>query len=437
MKSKIRVFVPVVPSWSIPSLRASAPLRETVLFGLLLTILTLPLTSTAENWERFRGPNGAGQSDDSTIPSKWEPENILWKQALPGVGHSSPVIWNEHLYIISADSATGAQIVSAFNIHTGTPVWDKKLDASAYRVHKLNSLASSTPAADADHVYVLWLNNGEVSLAAFTHDGEEKWRRDIGPFKEQHGFGLSPVVVEDVVCVGRDSETESGIAAFDRNTGELRWTLPVEANVTAFATPCLLEPKTGPKLLVASNTTLGVAAIDVSCGKLVWQGFKSELDQRCVASPFIADGKIFVGCGQGGRGKLLLALRPSDDNSPPQEVYRVSQNAPQVPTPVVAGNLLFCWSDRGIVSCFDVATGKRHWMERIGGDFHSSPIAIGNRIFGFSRQGDAIVLAADQEFKELARNSLSDPVVATPAVANQRLFVRTTETLYCIGKPAK
>jgi outer membrane protein assembly factor BamB len=402
----------------------------------LLCLLVLTGYAHAENWERFRGPNGTGQSDDTTIPSKWEPENFLWKKSLPGVGHSSPVIWNNNLYLISADAGTGAQVVSAFNVHTGSPVWEKKLDASTYRTHKLNSLASSTPAADADHVYVLWLSDGEVSLAAFTHSGGEKWRRTVGPFKEQHGFGISPVVVDDVVCVARDSETDSSITAFDRNTGEPRWNLPVEANTTAFATPCLLDAKAEPKLLVTSNTTLGVAAIDASCGKIVWQGFENELDQRCVASPLVADGKVFVGCGQGGRGKLLLAVRPGDKSSPPQEVYRVSQNMPQVPTPVVAGNLLFVWSDRGIVSCFDVATGKRHWMERIGGDFHSSPVAIGGRIFGFSRQGDAIVLVADKEFKELARNSLDEPVVATPAVANGRLYVRTLETLYCIGDRA-
>jgi outer membrane protein assembly factor BamB len=432
MAARIQFFLLFTTSSFRSSLCAFAPLRET-----LLCLLVFACYAQAENWERFRGPNGAGQSDDTSIPSKWEPEHFVWKQTLPGVGHSSPVIWENNLYLISADAETGAQIVSAFNVHTGAPIWDKKLDASTYRVHKLNSLASSTPAADADHVYVLWLADGEVSLATFTHAGEERWRRSIGPFKEQHGFGISPVVVDDVVCVARDSGADSSIAAFDRNSGEPRWNLPVEPNNTAFATPCLLDPKANPKILLASNTSLGLAAIDASCGKVVWQGFENELDQRCVASPIIADGKIFVGCGQGGRGKLLLAVQPGNESSPPQEIYRVSQNAPQVPTPVVAGDLLFIWSDRGIVSCFDVVTGKRHWMERIGGDFHSSPVAIGNRIFGFSRQGDVIVLAADKEFKELARNTLDEPVVATPAVANRRLYVRTLETLYCIGDAKK
>jgi outer membrane protein assembly factor BamB len=263
------------------------------------------------------------------------------------------------------------------------------------------------------------------------------WRRDVGPFKEQHGFGISPIVVDDLVYVARDSGAESAVTAIDRKAGEPRWNLPREPGTTAFATPCLLDPNANPKLLIASDTTNGLAAIDALSGRVVWEGFQDELDERCVASPLVADGKIFVGCGQGGRGKMLLAVRPGDANSPPQEVYRIEQNMPQVPTPVVAGDLLFVWSDRGIVSCYDVATGKQHWRERIGGDFHSSPIAIGNRIFGFSRQGNAVVLAADKEFQELARNSLDEPVIATPAVANHRLYVRTTETLFCIGGAAK
>ena len=106
-----------------------------------------------------------------------------------------------------------------------------------------------------------------------------------------------------------------------------------------------------------------------------------------------------------------------------------------MPTPVVAGDLLFVWSDKGIVSCHDAATGQQHWRERIGGNFHSSPLRIGNRIFGFSMGGEAIVLAAEKQFAELARNDIKEPIVATPAIANHRLYVRTDATLYCIGQP--
>jgi hypothetical protein len=147
----------------------------------------------------------------------------------------------------------------------------------------------------------------------------------------------------------------------------------------------------------------------------------------------VAGGLVFVSCGQGGNGKLLLAVEPAAQG--PREVYRLEQNIPNVPTPVVAGKLLFLWHDRGVVSCHAVATGKQHWRERIGGDFHSSPVRIGNRVLCASRDGEVVVLAADKKFKLLARNSLDEPCHATPAVAHDRLYLRTTSSLVCIGRP--
>jgi outer membrane protein assembly factor BamB len=425
-------LVSFVPLWFKALLRAFAPLREAFF---CLSILLVLGAAHAENWDRFRGPNGAGQSDDDAIPSTWEEKNFLWKQPLPGIGHSSPVIWENRLFLTSADPATGTQIVSSFDVRTGATLWQKKLDASTYHIHDQNSLASSTPAVDAGHLYVLWLGNGQVSLAAFTHAGDELWRRDVGPFKEKHGFGTSPVVVDDLVLVALDCETDGGLSAFDRETGESRWTLPQEPSTTAYSTPCLLDPNANQKLLLATNTALGLFAVDAASGKIVWQGFKDDLDQRCVSSPVVAGGLIYVGCGQGGNGKLLLAAQPGDGSSPPAEVFRIGKSTPQVPTPVVAGDLLFVWNDKGIVSCHDAMTGKQHWLERIGGNFHSSPLRIGNRVFGFSRGGEAIVLAADKKFEVLARNDLKESCVATPAVSNHRLYLRTDSTLHCIGQP--
>jgi outer membrane protein assembly factor BamB len=424
-----------VPWWLNRLLRAFAPLREILLCFALFASAALYQNAIAENWDRFRGPNGAGQSDDNAIPTAWEPANFLWKQPLPGIGHGSPVIWENRIFLISADGATGTQIVSAHDLKSGAPLWQKKLDASKYHIHDLNSLASTTPAVDADYVYVVWLSGGEVSLAAFNHAGDEQWRRSIGPFEERHGFGISPIVVDDLVYVSRNSEAESAISAYDRKTGDVRWTLARDPSTTAFSTPCLLDPSAKQKLLLATSTATGLDAIDALTGTVVWHGFEEDLDQRCVSSPVVANGLVLVGCGQGGNGKLLMAVRPGDEASPPQEVYRVKQNMPQVPTPVVAGDLLFVVSDKGVASCYDVATGKQHWRERIGGDYHSSPIRIGNRIFCFSRGGEAVVLAADKDYELLARNNLNEPCIATPAIANHRLYVRTESTLACIGNP--
>ncbi len=413
---------------------ASAPLRETILCVAFLASFAVSIT-LADNWDRFRGPNGAGQSDDTGIPTKWEPTNFLWKQPLIGVGHSSPVIWQGRLFITSADPKTGAQIVAAFDVKNGAPLWEKRFDADSYHMNGLNSYASSTPAADADHLYVMWLKAGRVVLAALTHDGNEVWRRDIGPFEEVHGFGKSPVVVGDLVCVANDSQAESAVVAVDRKSGAVRWHVPRESGITAFATPCVLDELAKEKVLLAVSTASGLTAFDAATGKIAWQGLKNELTQRCVSSPIVAGGMVLVSCGQGGNGKVLVAARPGDHDHEPQQVYQLQQSIPNVPTPIVAGDLLFLWHDRGIVSCYDLPTGRQNWRERVGGDYHSSPIRIGNRIYCVSRNGEVVVLAADRQFQVLARNELNEACHATPAVANGRLYLRTETSLICVGQP--
>jgi len=161
----------------------------------------------------------------------------------------------------------------------------------------------------------------------------------------------------------------------------------------------------------------------------------ADLPDRCVSSPIASAGLIMVSCGSGNNGVHLIAVRPGSSGKPPQEVYRLRQGVPNIPTPVVAGDLMFLWHDRGTVSCLDVATGKTHWRQRIGGQYHSSPVRIGDRIFGLSKVGEVVVLAAAKEFKLLAKNQLDEPAQATPAVADNRLYYRTESSLFCIGKP--
>jgi outer membrane protein assembly factor BamB len=403
---------------------------------LILVFVSQCLILRAENWDRFRGPNGAGQSDATSIPSEWKAANFLWRAALPGVGHSSPVVWEKRLFLTSGDSDSGEQIIQAFDTTSGTPLWERRVPASAYSKHGFNSFASSTPTVDAHHVYVMWLDNGRVNVGAWTHDGVDVWQRDIGEFEETHGFGKSPVAIDGLVWIANDSDAESAIVALDAISGDVRWRIPRPAGNTPFATPCLLDPNSGKKQLIVASTAAGLAGIDVNTGQVAWHGLKEGIPLRVVTSPVVAGGMIFVACGQGGNGKWLIAARPGDEQHGPQEVYRLEQNIPNVPTPVVAGDLLFLWHDRGTVSCHDVATGKQHWRQRVGGDFHSSPIRIGDRILAASRGGEVVVLAAAPKYELLARNVLDEPCVATPAVADNRLYIRADSTLFCIGTPA-
>lgn len=432
---KMRMRLRNSPSASC-TLRGCAPLREVLIVAAMIGAVAVAAVR-AENWDRFRGPNGAGQSDSDAIPSEWQASNFLWKRALPGIGHGSPVVWNGRVVLISGDPKTGEQIISAFDANSGAPLWERRFPADAYPINKLNSYGSSTPAVDAERIYVLWLAGGQVKLAALSHAGEELWQSEVGPYQEVHGFGKSPVVVDGVVVIANDSEAEGAIVGFNAATGHELWRMPRESATTSFATPCLLDPLTQPKLLVAVSPATGFTAFDPASGRIAWQGLTDGFPERCVGSPIVAGGLVIATNGSGGGGKFLIAARPTDNSVKPEEVYRLAPGVPQCPTPVAVGDLLFLWHDRGIVSCCELATGKKLWRQRVGGDYHSSPLQIGGRIFCPSMQGEMVVVAAEREYKLLARNSIGEACHATPAVADNRLYVRTDKSLFCIGQPAQ
>ena len=407
------------------------------LFGCVVVALVACNSVQAENWDRFRGPNGAGQSEAAGIPSEWTEADYLWKKSLPGVGHSSPIVWGDRLFVTSGDPESGEQIVLAFDVKNGEPLWEKRFASHTYSMHSDNSYATSTPSADADQLYVLWLDGDKVTLAALTHDGGEVWRRQVGSLVEKHGFGTSPIVIGDTVCVVNETDNaeRSLVTGVDRASGDVRWTVPRGAGKTAFATPCVLESG-GRELLVMSSMGSGVTAYDPTTGEIVWQVLEKDLPDRCVSSPIVAAGLVIVSCGSGNNGVLLVALRPGEIGEPPTEAYRLREGVPNIPTPVAAGDMLFLWHDRGTVSCLDAATGEPHWRKRVSGMFHSSPVRIGDRIFGLSKEGEVVVLAADKEYKLLARNSLGERCQATPAVADNRLYYRTESSLVCLGDEA-
>jgi outer membrane protein assembly factor BamB len=421
-------------------LRALAPWREIPFHSGVLAIgLLVCGKACAENWDRFRGPNGAGQSEARGIPSEWTEADYLWKKELPGIAHSSPVIWNGRLFLTSADPDTAEQIVFAFDAATGEQLWEAQFKSDHYAMHRDNSYATSTPAVDADQLYVLWLDGDRLTLAALTHDGNEVWRRQIGTLVEQHGFGTSPVVVGDIVCVANETQdaARSSVVGVDRKSGKILWSTPRGTGKTSYASPLVWDAPAGRKLLVTASMGSGLTAFDPASGQIAWQALEHDLPDRCVSSPITAAGLIIVSCGSGNNGLHLIAVRPGANNEPPREVYRLRQGVPNVPTPVVAGELMFLWHDRGTVSCVDTATGNVHWRERLGGHFHSSPVRIGDRIFGLSKDGEVVVLAAAKQFKLLAKNQLDEPAQATPAVADNRLYYRTESSLICLGSPPK
>ena len=405
-------------------------------------IIVSASVSKGQEWTRFRGPNGQGISKAKTIPIKWSEEDYNWKVKLPGGGHSSPVLWDDKLFITSGDQQAGKSVILALNVSDGKVLWQKEYSLSKYRPNKLNSYASATPTADADHVYVLFTSPEETILAALNHQGTEIWKRTFEGVRCQHGAGSSPIVHNDMVIITHEHEDKSsqGAKSFwlavDRKTGETCWTLDRQTGPkTSYSTPCVYTPAQGKPQLIFNSHFHGMTSVDPGTGKVIWE-VASAFPARVISSPVIADELLIGSCGDGGAGKRLIAIRSGsgDGSIQPQEAYSIdSGHRPYVPTSVAKGGLLFTFLDGGLVSCWDSATGRQLWEEKPAGRFFGSPVWVDGRLYCITMDGDVVVIKAAEKYQLLAINPLGEKSHAAPAVAGGRMYLRTYSQLFSIG----
>lgn len=398
-----------------------------------LLALSVPISqSWAQEWTRFRGPNGTGVSDAKTIPVKWSEADYNWKVKLPGGGHSSPVLWGGRIFLSSADAVNLSLL--CVDEKDGRLRWKKDYPHGEYELHKFSSFASATSAVDDGRVYFTRQNGREIFLCALTHDGEPAWEVPLGAFESQHGSGHSPIVRGELVIIANDQDLASSILAVERKTGKQVWSVPRAAGMADYSVPCVIEPPGGPALILFNSKEDGISAIELATGRLQWSTGGGVLKMRSVSSPIVAGGVTFASCGSGAGGNYVVAIQPPAAGGTKAEVkYEVRKSANYVPTPVAFGNRVFLWSDGGIVTCIDPVTGEQKWQERAGGNYFSSPVCVDGRLYGTADTGEVVVLAAGDEFKVLARNELGELTRATPAVAKGRIFFRTWEHLISLG----
>jgi outer membrane protein assembly factor BamB len=406
--------------------RLAAVIGLVAWWGAALNVAAPP-AAAEENWSRFRGPNGVGVARDAVFPATWTADDYLWKIDLPGKGHSSPVGWGDLLFVTSADEVTAELTLHAIDAATGDVRWSEQFASAPQHLHGANSYASSTPAVDAERVYVTWASADGVELTALDHAGQEIWRRPLGPIEYKHGFGGSPIVVGDMVIVASDNLQASFVAACDARTGSPRWKTPRSPGAESYATPAVWR-RGGAEQIIVSSTAEGLAGLSPTDGAVVWQ-LPEVFPARCVQSPVVADELVIGGSGEGGNGKSFVVVRP---DAPPQIVFELAKSTPQVPTPVVNDDLLFVWSDRGVVSCCELDTGEVLWTKRVGGNYFGSPIVAGDKLYCISSTGECVVLAAGREYELLGRNDLGDGSHATPAVQRGRMYLRTEKSLACL-----
>lgn len=411
-----------------------------VSYLLLLALSTLSASwAEAQDWTRFRGPNGSGLGQATGLPAKWADQDYNWKAKLPGEGHSSPVLWGEKIFLLSADPQTALRYLLCLSAQDGRELWRREFSSETHRLHQRNTYASSTPAVDAQRVYVAWSTPAQVTLRVFDHAGQDVWQAALGPDVSEHGFGCSPILFEDLVILSnsqQETELEQGqepgqstMLAYDAKTGQQRWRTPRVSVRVCYSTPCIYQPASGPPELICTNTGDGLYSLDPRTGRENWKAPKA-FSMRVVNSPVIAGGLLFGSTGSGGGGNYVTAVRPGKR---PQTAYTLKNAAPYVPTLVAQDDLLFLLNDKGVASCVNPSTGEDYWRERVGQAFSSSPIIADGKLYCISDDGLVVVLAAAKQFRLLGENPLGEPTRATPAVSGGRLYFRTKSQLFSIG----
>jgi len=388
-----------------------------------------------EHWPRFRGPNGRGVADGVSFPATWTDGDYVWKVPLTGGGgHASPVVWGDRVFVTSGDQKTAARTIQCVRAADGSTVWTKTYRGTPCKQNSLNAYAATTPALDAERLYLSWATPERYIVVALTHEGEEVWRQNLGPWKSWHGYGGSPMVVGDRVILTNDQRGPSAVIALDAATGKVRWkTDRPGKKKAAYSVPCLYGGDGAGQIIVTSKAA-GMAGLDPATGRVRWQ-LPDAMPQRVVSSPIAADGLVLATCGSGGKGKHVIAVRPPATCAGKAEVaWTVTRDVPYVPTPVVHGGRVFLWSDKGVVSCVRRATGERLWRERVGGGtYYASPILVGDKIYNTTTKGRMVVLKACDQYEQLGTVGLGEKCHATPAVAGGRMFLRTWSHLMALA----
>jgi outer membrane protein assembly factor BamB len=394
--------------------------------------------SKQENWPAWRGPRGDGTSLETGIPLHWsDTENIRWKTHLPGRGYSSPVVWDDRIFVTWCVEEEKRRVLACLDRRDGKILWEKTiLVAPLEQKHRLNSFASATPATDGKHVWATFLDKPEMIVACFTVDGKEVWRKSPGKLLSRHGFCSSPILYKDTVILNGDQDAQGYLVALEKTTGKERWRVDRPNRTRSYCTPVIVEA--GGRIQLVMSGSKCVNAYDPDTGKQLW--IIDGPTEQYVASLVYTDGLFFLTTGF--PEYHLMGIRPDGSGNITGSEHIAwhhrklpAREASYVPSPIAHGKYFYVVSDQGYVSCFEAKTGKKLWMHRLGRHHSASPVSVGGHLLFPADEGDTYVLEAGPEFKVVAKNGLSGQIYSSPAIAQGCLFIRTTENLYCVAAP--
>jgi outer membrane protein assembly factor BamB len=393
-------------------------------------------TADAQEWTRFRGPNGSGLGVAPNLPETFSEKDYNWKVELPGAGHSSPVIWGDRIFITGNPKGTTKRVLSCMSAKDGKTLWQKEYETAGYHLHSDNNYAASSPAVDSERVYFHWASPENSGIAALDQlSGKELWKVDLGPFVSQHGPGSSPIVFEDKVLLNFDQdEPKSFLIALDSKTGKELWRWEHPGTKHTASTPCIFTPKSGAPQVLTMSFSAGLSSNDARTGRLTWE-LPAIMTKRCVASPIVTpSGLVIAQCGEGKAESFVEEVQISPDGASAKKIYEVIHVGGYVPTPIVYGGRLYLWKENGYVTCLDLADNRQIWSERAEGPYFGSPVCVNGHLYSMTTRGDLVILATGDQFKLIARIPLGEGTQATPAVSGGRMYLRTATHLISVGK---
>ncbi|MAT14884.1 MAG: serine/threonine protein kinase [Planctomyces sp.] len=396
----------------------------------------------AQNWPQFRGPAGNGHSEAENVPVEWShKKNVAWKVELPGEGWSSPIIWQDRIYLTAAvptsdDETSRERSLRAlcFDLASGDEVWNievfQQSHEKSYSIHGKNSHASGTPITDGERLYVHF---GPQGTACLTMDGEEIWKSRELYFDPRHGTGGSPILVDDLIVFNCDGYETAEVAALDRFTGKLRWRTPRPPHDNmqkfAFCTPILIDVN-GQKEIFSPGAFVA-AAYAPEDGEELWR--ISHPGYSVVPRPLFAHDHIFMATSFNESQLLVIDPTGKGDVTNSHITGRFERGVPHTPSLLMVGMNLYLFSDNGIASCIDAKSGEEHWKKRIPGNYSSSPVYADGKIYIASETGMCIVLEEGTTFKKLAQNPMDERVFASFAPIDGGLIIRGEKHLFRIA----
>lgn len=405
---------------------------------LVLIACLLAPTAAGENWPGWRGPRGDGTSHETGLPTKWDGTlsdlaagNIAWKVALPGLGHASPIVWNDRIYTVTCIEESGDRALLCLDRADGSIIWQQTVfSAPLEDKHRLNSFASSTPATDGQQVYVSFLDGQQMLVAAYDLEGRQQWLARPGGFSSKHGYCSSPVLYENLVIINGDHDGDAYIVAVDRSTGETVWKTPRENKTRSYCTPIIRHYGGQPHLILSGS--LSVCSYDPRDGSRHW--VIDGPTEQFVAS--IVDNGELLFMTAGFPDHHILAIRPDGKGNVTDThiAWRTTENCSYVPSPIVVGEYFLIVSDAGVGSCYRAATGERLWRERMGRRYSASLLTADGLVYFVSDDGDTSVVRPGDEYELLAVNPLGDICSASPIAHNGQLLIRGEQYLWCIGR---